>query len=527
MHNPHPRSPSARLSLFRLAAGLLALFASLCPRAAASPAQQPEQTVDSNRPESTPRKRPNILVLLADDLNAGDLGSAGHPWLKTPHLDALAAEGTLFRRAFVTTALCSPSRASILTGRYARHHRILSNHEEFGERLPTFATQLRDAGYLTAYIGKWHMGNSGGPRPGFDYTASYGGHGKIRNSPFIVGTTTTELVQTKGWVDDVATDYAIEYLRSTRARPLLLYMGFKAPHTPRIPDERHAKLYSEVDLPPAPETLRFPPYPTKAELEVLAAAAGEKVAEYRAPSDWLATWKGPRLPETELKNGSGQGEDLRNYYRLVTGLDENVGRLMAVLRELNLERDTLVVFTSDNGLMNGRLGLYGKRSPYDEALAVPMLVRLPPSYSDVARGTTLDELVLNVDIAPTLLDYARADLPEGMAGRSLRPLLEPRAAGEDALPWRDRFVAEFEPSSSSSCPKALALRTSRWKIISYPDHPDWTELFDLHNDPQEARDLAGDPDYAETLSTLRRSLAEESGLLGPPSDFVPTRSRFR
>lgn len=524
MHNPPRRPPSAWLSVFRRAAALLSLTAALCHVAAASP---PQQTAAADSPETSARKRPNIIVILADDLNAGDLGSAGHPWLKTPHLDALAAEGTLFRRAFVTTALCSPSRASILTGRYARHHRILSNQEYLGSHLPTFATLLQDDGYLTAYIGKWHMGKSGGPRPGFDYTASYGGHGKVRDSPFIVGTTATEVVPTKGWVDDVATDYAIDYLRSTRARPLLMYMGFKAPHTPRVPDERHAGLYSDVDLPPAPEPLRFPPYPTKTELEILAAAAGKDIAEYSPPSDWLAAWKGPRMPDTELKNGSGQGEDLRNYYRLVTGLDENVGRLMEALKELNLDRDTLVVFTSDNGLMNGRLGLYGKRSPYDEALAVPMLVRLPPSYGDIARGTISEDLVLNVDIAPTLLDYAGAKMPEELAGRSLRPLLEPQAASADSIPWRDRFVAEFDASASTACPSALALRTKDWKLISYPDHPDWTELFDLREDPEEARDLARDPDYAETLSILRRSLAEQSALIGPPSDYVPERSRFR
>ena len=511
----------ARLLLFTFAAA--PLFAQQ-----AAAAGQPRENEALVRAATLSRDRPNIIVLLADDLNAGDLGVAGHPWLKTPHLDALAAQGTYFQRAFVTTALCSPSRASILTGRYARHHRILSNVEPFGPDHRTFATLLSKKGYATAYIGKWHMGNNGDPRPGFGYTASYGGHGKVRDSPFIVGTDSTELVETKGWVDDVATDYAIDYLRRSRTRPLLLFLGFKAPHTPRIPDERHAGLYTDVEMPPPAVPKRFPPYPTKPEYQKLAAASGEQGARYRPSTGWLEDWDGPRLPDTELKAGTGQGEDLRNYYRLVSGLDENVGRLMATLRELKLDRNTLVVFTSDNGLMNGYLGVYGKRSPYEEALAVPLLVRLPPSYGGVPRGRVSEDLVLNIDIAPTLLDYAGCDVPEDVSGRSLRPLLDIiEPAGSESPPWRDRFVAEFEPSFPGRFPSVLALRTKDWKLITYPDHPAWTELFDLRSDPREATDLAQDPNYGETLGILRRSLAEEVALIGPPAASSAGRGQAR
>lgn len=460
--------------------------------------------------QDQPAQRPNIILILSDDQNATDLGCAGHPWLQTPNLDLLAAEGVRFSRAFVTTALCSPSRATFLTGQYARAHGILSNAQVLGAELPSFASELREAGYLTAYVGKWHMGSGGGPRPGFDYSATYAGQGRVRNIPFLVGTKKTERINTKGWVDDVATDFAIEFLRESRQRPLLLCLGFKSPHTPRVPDERHASLYADEPLPEAQEAKRFPPYPTRPEFERLVQQAKSDEASYVTPDDWLQHWEGPRLPETELVRGSGQGEDLRNYYRLITGLDENVGRLLAVLDELKLTRNTVVVYASDNGVMNGRLGVFGKRSAYDEAIAVPLIIRYPVGMSPDQAGSVQDGLVLNLDIAPTLLDLAGATIPAGMRGRSLRPLL--RDANAD---WREEFLIEYLPSRRGPSPEILALRTLRWKLVTYPGHAPWSELFDLVADPEEEHNLSGDPQHNKTIARLSASLAAANQAAGP------------
>ncbi|MFT7678704.1 MAG: N-acetylglucosamine-6-sulfatase [Planctomycetota bacterium] len=455
-------------------------------------------------------QRPNIVLILSDDQNATDLGCAGHPWLQTPNLDLLAAEGVRFTRAFVTTALCSPSRATFLTGQYARAHGILSNTQVLGAELPSFASELRGAGYLTAYVGKWHMGTGGGPRPGFDYSATYAGQGRVRNLPFLVGREKTEKVATKGWVDDVATDYAIQFLRDSRRRPLLLCLGFKSPHTPRVPDERHASLYKDEPLPEAQAAKRFPPYPTRPEFERLVKAANSDDASFVTPDDWLEHWEGPRIPETELVRGSGQGEDLRNYYRLITGLDENVGRLLATLDELNLTRNTIVIFASDNGVMNGRLGTFGKRSAYDEAITVPLIVRYPEGMGVDQAGSVQDALVLNLDIAPTLLDLAGVEIPASMRGHSLRPLLQ--AANAD---WRKEFLIEYLPSRAGPSPEILALRTDRWKLVTYPGHAAWTELFDLEADPLEEHDLGSEAGHSETITRLTADLAAAHQAAGP------------
>lgn len=460
--------------------------------------------------QGQPAQRPNIVLILSDDQNASDLGCAGHPWLQTPNLDLLAAEGVRFSRAFVTTALCSPSRATFLTGQYARTHGILSNNQVLGAELPSFASELREAGYLTAYVGKWHMGTGGGPRPGFDYSATYAGQGRVRDIPFLVGTDKTKKVSTKGWVDDVATDFAIDFLRESRQRPLLLCLGFKSPHTPRVPDERHASLYADEPLPEAQAAKRFPPYPTRPEFEQLVAAAKSDETSYVTADDWLEQWEGPRLPETELVRGSGQGEDLRNYYRLITGLDENVGRLLAVLDELGLTRNTVVVYASDNGVMNGRLGVYGKRSAYDEAIAVPLIIRYPAGLGPDQVGGVQDGLVLNLDIAPTLLDLAGAKIPASMRGRSLRPLLQDADAD-----WRQEFLIEYLPSRRGPSPEILALRTPRWKLVTYPGHAPWTELFDLDADPQEEHDLSQDEQHRGTIARLMATLAAADQAAGP------------
>ncbi|HVV00763.1 MAG TPA: sulfatase [Verrucomicrobiae bacterium] len=422
------------------------------------------------------KARPNFLFIYTDDQRYDAMGvvqreqgeQARFPWFKTPNLDRLAAEGVRFRNAFVTISLCSPSRAVFLTGRYSHFNGVANNHTPFPTNSVTYATLLRAAGYKTAYIGKWHMGRQSGQRPGFDYSASFIGHGRYQDCPFEINGVSEP---TKGWVDDVSADFAIRFMRTNRNNPFVMVVGFKSPHGPRQPPARLKTAFAgEVCREPANAT-SFAPY---------------------LPDDRKVVADTVKHPGTE---------PLLNYFRCIAGADQNVGRLLDALDELGIATNTMVVYTSDNGYYLGEHGLADKRSAYDESMRIPLLLRYPPLGR---KGVVVDETVLNIDLAETFLDYAGVQPPKEMQGRSWRPLLESKAS-TPPQDWRHSFFYEYFYERNFTVPDIFAVREDSSKLVQYPRHSAWTEVYDLSADPYETNNLATDAAHG----ALRRKLDSE------------------
>jgi arylsulfatase A-like enzyme len=417
-------------------------------------------------------RKPNFLFIYTDDQRWDAMGVAQReegerarfPWFKTPNMDRLATEGVRFRNAFATSSLCSPSRAAFLTGRYNHLNGVVNNHTPFPTNSVTHATVLHSAGYKTGYIGKWHMGNQRGQRPGFDFSASYIAHGRYEDCPFEINGVSQS---TKGWVDDVSTDFAIEFIRTNQAGPFLLVVGFKSPHDPRTPPERLKSAFAGEVCRPAVNKDARPAY--------LVASGRAGVGEE-----------------------ADRSEGRLNYFRCIAGADENLGRLLATLDKLGLAENTMVVYTSDNGYYLGDHGLGDKRSAYEESLRIPLLLRYPKLG---LKGALMDEPVLNIDLAPTLIQYAGLPAPAQMQGRSWRPLLE-RKNPQTPPDWRSTFFYEYFFERGFPVPTLFAVRTGRAKLIKYQDHDDWTELFDLAHDPYEMKNLCSDPASAKLRAAL-------------------------
>ena len=426
---------------------------------------------------ATPR-RPNLVLVFTDDQRWDAMSvvqreqgeRARFPWLRTPHMDRLAAEGVRFRNAFVTLPLCAPSRAVFLTGRYNHLNGIANNRTPFPADSVTQSTLLRAAGYTTAYIGKWHMGSQSGKRPGFDYSASFIGQGRYVDCPIEVNGVATP---SKGWVDDVTTDYAIGFMREHRDRPFAVMLGYKATHGPFDPPERARERFAGEQARPVPN---------------LASRA-----IYRGAAD---------EPATAAKGGTNLG-----YFRCISAADDNLGRLLGALDELGLADDTVVVFSSDNGYYLGEHGLGDKRSLYEESIRIPMLARYPRAFP---KGRVVDEMVLNLDLAPTWLDLAGLPPSPAMQGRSWRPLAEGKSTA-----WRTAFLAQyFQENSYPTTPTVVGVRTATAKLIRYPGHDEWTELFDLAADPYETRNLARDPAHAALLARMTTEFDHEAKAVG-------------
>ena len=456
----------------------------------------------TGEPPSTPA-RPNVVYLIADDQASGTLSCEGHPYLSTPNIDRIAREGARFENAFVTSSICSASRASFLTGRYARDHGVLHNRDTLREGVATFADLLTAAGWDSAFVGKWHLGKkSFDTIRGFGHTAVLPVQGRYQNAKFVVD---GEAVKTEGYVDDRTTDFALEFLERERDGPFLLCVGFKAAHKPREPAARFAHLFEDATFGPPPSVSSLPPFPRRAEWRVLAERAGELLEEEAVPADWAETYG---VRRSLVKFNESRDASAREYLRLIAGIDENVGRILDALDERDLARNTVVVYTSDHGYMQGEHGMGGKATAYEESMRTILLVR-DPRFA--ARGDApIHQLALNIDVAPTLLDLAGLEVPDAMQGRSLRPLLAGEADG-----WRTSFLYEFYRSPVyGGVPTTLAVREDRWKLITYPGYPEWSELFDLASDPHEMNNLAGDPEHADQLERLLGELAKLEEVAG-------------
>jgi arylsulfatase A-like enzyme len=441
----------------------------------------------------TPRPpRPNVLVVLVDDMRWDAMGvvqreqgrQALFPWFKTPNLDRVAAEGARFANMFVTTSLCSPSRASLLSGQYAHRHKVLNNFTDYPHDLPSYPRRLHDAGYATAYIGKWHMGEDDDrQRPGFDFWMSHRGQGSYWANEFNVNGQRRVL---KGYYTTVVTEAAAGWLRSPRQQPWLLVLGHKAPHGgPIVPEPKFEHAFDTAN--------------------VVRPANADNYHLAEGKPAWLEksylTWHGLGGP---LYGQKEYGKFVRAYLGCIASLDESVGRIYQVLRETGQLDNTLLVFTSDNGFALGEHGRTDKRTAYEESLRVPLLVRYP---GIVKPGTVIREMVLTLDLAPSILDICGADpLPEA-DGQSWKRLLAGEATG-----WRTAFLYQYNYERQFPyTPNVRAIRTDRWKYIYYP-HGDGgpdryaAELYALDKDPLETENLISVAAHAQRLEELKSEL---------------------
>ncbi len=428
---------------------------------------------------SEPAPRPNFVVILADDLRWNALGFMGDPIVRTPNLDRLAAQGVVFRNSFVTTSICAVSRASILSGQYARRHGIHDFATPFGqaEWAQTYPALLRRAGYRAGFIGKFGVGKDVTPMAAaFDYWRGLPGQA----GPFFDPNDPTRTHATARFGGQ-----ALEFLAAGKPEePFCLSVSFSAPHArdgqPREypPDPRDEPLYADATI-PVPRT------------------ASEEA--FRRLPEFVQKSEGRRRWERRFYTPEMFQRVTKDYFRLITGLDREVGRIVAALQERGLARNTVIVFTSDNGYFLGERGMADKWLPYEESIRVPLVIFDPRVPAPAARKA--DALALNIDLAPTLLDLAGLPAPARMQGRSLRPLLQTANAPAD---WpRDFFYEHL--TAPKIIPSSEGVRTERWKYFRWLNvEPVVEELYDLRLDPQETANLAGNPSHAQTLAELRR-----------------------
>ena len=446
------------------------------------------------------QRRPNIIFILVDDLRWDDLGAAGHPFVKTPNIDRIAGEGALFRNAFITAPLCSPSRASFLTGQYAHTHGITDNVDRSAasHKLITFPLLLRQSGYSTAFIGKWHMGNDDSQRPGFDRWVSFKGQGSYIDPEI---NEDGKDVKASGYITDLLSGYAIQFIKRQHDKPFLVYLAHKAIHPEVmqhddgsvnladaerfIPAERHRSLFTGEKIPRRTSAMRPP--------------TGKPALE-RKISD---------LPPLGASTAT-RDEAVLGRLRSLMAVEEGVGEILKALKETDQLDNTVIVFASDNGYFYGEHGLsVERRLAYEESIRMPLLIRYPNS---IKAGTVRDEFALNIDLAPTLLELSGVSAPTTMEGRSLVPLLK------GAKPeWRKSFLIEYYSDRVFPRIRQMgykAIRNERWKYIHYFELEGMDELYDLKTDPFEMKNIIHQPDAAKILEGMKREMER---LLKAPS----------
>lgn len=482
-------------------------------------------------------KKPNIVFIMSDDHAAhaigcyqrspvGQFGDAARPFIiDTPNLDRIADQGMRLDNCFCTNSICTPSRATILTGTYAHRHGCTTLYERWDNTQISFPKLLQQDGYQTAIFGKWHLGEGPAHCPtGFDDWAVVINQGEYFDPNFLFkgpdGGTEGKI---NGYATDIITDMSLEWLRNRdKDRPFCLLTHHKAPHRFWEYDEAHAGLYADSDV-PEPSTL-MDDYSDRAKA---AGAALMRVGEHMTEKD-MDGLPPEGLSHEQLRRW-GYQRYMKKYLRCIASIDDNVGRMLDYLDEEGLTEDTIVVYTSDQGFFLGDHGWFDKRFMYEESLRMPFLIRYP---REIAPGTSSDDLVVNVDFAQTFLDYAGLEAPSGMQGRSLRPLL----AGQTPDNWQDAvYYRYYENENHHNTSAHYGIRTKRYKLIYYyydgmglegtvghmcrrkwefpfateeltpPFEPEW-ELFDLQDDPLEMHNVYSDPQYVDIVEELKAKL---------------------
>lgn len=454
--------------------------------------------------------RPNVLFILCDDIRWNAMSCAGHPTLKTPNIDRIAKEGVRFSNTFCTTSLCSPSRASILTGLYAHGHGVRDNFTELPTHLPHWPKRLAESGYETAYMGKWHMGeNNDEPRPGFSFFATHKGQGKYFDTEWNINGAGSKPI--KGYYTTVVTDMALEWLKKDHAnRPWSLCIGHKAPHSFYTPEEKYAHVFDEVRV-------RYPD--TAFHLENKPAWIKERLTTWHGIYGPLFEWR-KSFPDARPEAVKDFENMVHGYWGTILSVDDSIGRLFAFLEQTHQLDNTVIVFMGDNGLLEGEHGMVDKRTGHEPCLRIPLLVR----YPGLGKGKVIDQQALTVDIAPSLLELCGSKALEGIHGASWVKLVR---QGDPA--WRKSWFYEYNYEVQFPyTPNVRALRTDEWKYIRYP-HGDGgpdrhlAEMYHLKTDPDERTNLINDSKYASKVKELQTGLvsAMRASGLSPETDKMP------
>lgn len=510
--------------------------------------------------------RPNILFIMSDDHAARAISCYGSGLNGTPNIDRIARDGMRLDRCYVTNSICTPSRASILTGTYNHVNRVTTLDTHIDNRLPHVAKHLRQAGYQTGMFGKWHLGEGRAHQPtGFDEWSVFPGQGEYFD-PVMIGPNGPETVP--GYASDVLTDKCLDFLeRRDPERPFFMMCHHKAPHRPFEPHPRHRHLYADGDL-PVPETF---------DDDYANRAAAAAAAKMRIRADMTYKDLGLVQPEAGAEAGElliagrkdrkvpdiAPGQEIRlidaatgknfvftdpqqlalfkyqrymmRYLQTVAAIDENVGRLLDYLDAEGLTDDTIVIYTSDQGFFLGEHGWFDKRFMYEESLQMPFLIRYPLG---IAPGAVSRQIAMNVDFAPTFLDYAGVRTPSYMQGTSLRPLLEQRADAD----WQDVAYHRYwmHKDDFHNAFAHYGVRDARYKLIYWyndplgetganpgDEPPEW-ELFDCEADPFELHNRAGDPAFRDVFLTMLEKLDAKMAEIGdsPEHDSAAVRAQL-
>jgi arylsulfatase A-like enzyme len=453
-------------------------------------------------------KRPNVVFVLTDDQRWDTISLNERSTVKTPNIDRLGKEGIYFRNAFCTTSLCSPSRASILSGLYGHSHGVQNNFTEYPNDLPSFPRALQAAGYTTGYIGKYHMGEENDEkRPGFDYFVTHKGQGKYFDTEFNVD---GERKVVPGYYTHVVTDLAEKWIRGPAAgdKPFLLMLGHKAPHSFYFPEPKYEHAFDNVDV-QYPET------------------AFKLTDKPKWFLDRLDTWHGiygplfeyrKQFPDRRPEAVKDFAAMTRAYWSTIQSVDDSVGRLYNTLKETGQLDNTLFIFTADNGLLNGEHGMVDKRTMHEPSIRVPLVVRFPalnrsphaPREDGITRSvmTTIDQQVLTLDFALSILDICGVAPLKKVHGASWKKLAQGDSSG-----WRTSWYYEYNYEKQFPyTPNVRGVRTDRYKYIRYP-HGDGSpdrhlaELYDLKSDPDETTNLIALPEHAQTVADLQKELS--------------------
>ncbi len=491
---------------------------------------------------SEPLPPPNIIFIMSDDHANNAVSCYGSKLIETPNIDRIAKEGILFKNSFVTNSICAPSRAVLLTGKYSHTNGLRDNSDRFDGSQMTFPKLLQEVGYQTSVVGKWHLKTA---PTGFDYSNVLIGQGPYYNPKMVENGDT---IQHTGYTTDIITDLALNFMENRDStKPFCMLYHHKAPHRNWMPHPRHFELYKDIDL-PLPETF-YDDYATRS------AAAKEQDQRIEdmflshdmklLPEDWgggkdpgtggsglTSTYDaGPghvramnRLTEEQraawdahydevrqfFRESNMEGKELlewkyqryiKDYLRVVKAVDENIGRVLDFLDENGLAENTIVIYTSDQGFYLGEHGWFDKRFMYEESLRMPLVARYPALTK---KGQMVEDMVLNLDFAPTFLDFAGAEIPMAMQGHSLRPFFE----GKEPADWRNSFYYQYYeyPHGWHFVKRHYGVRTDRYKLIHYYHDIDAWELYDLQEDPNELNNVFGQTAYSDVQADLELEL---------------------
>ncbi|MEN0052409.1 MAG: sulfatase [Mucilaginibacter sp.] len=458
-------------------------------------------------PGTKPR---NIIFILSDDHRYDFMGFTGKvPGLKTPNLDRLANEGAHFQNAFVTTSLCSPSRASILTGQYAHTHTVVDNESPAPSSLIYFPQYLQKAGYQTSFFGKWHMGGGDGhPRPGFNKWVSFSGQGVYYNPTLNIDGKIVKY-QDSTYITDLLTDLSLEWLKKRdKNKPFFMYLSHKAVHADFKPAKADKGFYKDLQI-HYPVSMFMTETPTS-----------KKFIKGVREDGSMYTFNNKDIPQwVRAQRYSWHGVDYMyhgetdfdqfyiDYLETLMGIDKSVGRVLQYLKDNGLDKETLVIYMGDNGFSFGEHGLIDKRQAYEESMRVPLLARCPDL---IKPATKIKQMVLNIDIAPSILEMAGVQKPKQMQGMSFLPIIQ----GKD-VPWRNEFFYEYYwESNFPQTPTQYAVRTDQYKFIRNWGIWDIDQLYDIQKDPYEVNNLIRDKKFQGVAKQLNDKLFDWLGQTG-------------